>query len=79
MPQREEPSRRRTAIILLAGGILVLFTILLSQASFNWPIFQPNVSEQPLVFAALSALVFLLFVVLTFVLLRTLLKLFAER
>jgi nitrogen fixation/metabolism regulation signal transduction histidine kinase len=32
-----------------------------------------------LVFAALSALVFLLFVVLTFVLLRTLLKLFAER
>src|SRR5581483_10889968 len=38
-----------------------------------------NASEQPFVFAALSALVFLLFVVLTFILLRTLLKLFAER
>lgn len=77
--KREEPSRRRTAIILLAAGTFVLFTILLSQASFNFPIFQPNASEQPFVFAALSALVFLLFVVLTFVLLRTLLKLFAER
>src|SRR5579871_5102741 len=78
-PKRDEPSRRRTAIILLVAGIFVLFTILLSQASFNLPVFQPNASEQPFVFAALSALIFLLFVVLTFVLVRTLLKLFAER
>ena len=79
VPKRGETSGRRTAIILLAGGSFVLFTILLSQASFNLPIFRPNASEQPFVFAALSALVFLLFVVLTVILLRTLLKLFAER
>ena len=79
VPKRGETSGRRTAIILLAAGSFVLFTILLSQASFDLPIFRPNASEQPFVFAALSALVFLLFVVLTVILLRTLLKLFAER
>ena len=78
-PKHDAASGRRTAIILLAAGSFVLFTILLSQASFNLPIFRPNASEQPFVFAALSALVFLLFVVLTVILLRTLLKLFAER
>jgi len=79
LSKRDEPSRRRTAIILLAAGTFVLFTILLSQASFNWPVFQPNTTQQPFVFAALSALIFLLFVILTFVLARTLLKLLAER
>jgi nitrogen fixation/metabolism regulation signal transduction histidine kinase len=68
---------------LLGAGIFLLFALVLSQASFNLPFLHPNDNDQsftgPLVFAALSALIFLLLVTLTFVLLRTLLKLFAER
>jgi len=58
----------------------LLFGILLSQSSFDQPAFlNPDNNQQLLFFAALSALIFLLFVALTFVLARNLLKLFAER
>jgi two-component system nitrogen regulation sensor histidine kinase NtrY len=71
---------RKKIIIPLAIGIAVLFGILLSQSSFDQPAFlNPDNNQQLLVFAALSALIFLLFVALTFVLFRNLLKLFAER
>ncbi len=64
----------------LAAGIALLFGILLSQSSFDQPAFlNPDNNQQLLFFAALSALIFLLFVALTFVLARNLLKLFAER
>ena len=67
-------------IIPLAAGIALLFGILLSQSSFDQPAFlNPDNNQQLLFFAALSALIFLLFVALTFVLARNLLKLFAER
>src|SRR5438132_9750619 len=72
-------SGRRKAIILLAIGIFVLFGILLSQSSFDLPFLNPDTNQQLLFFAALSAVIFLLFVALTFVLARNLLKLFAER
>src|SRR5436305_5335516 len=77
-----ENTRRKKVIILLAIGILLLFGILLSQSSFDLPFLNPDTNQQrfPLLsFAALSALIFLLFVALTFVLARNLLKLFAER
>jgi len=80
--RQPEPTSRKKAIILLAIGILVLFGILLSQSSFDLPLLNPDTNQQrfPLLsFAALSALIFLLFVALTFVLARNLLKLFAER
>jgi two-component system, NtrC family, nitrogen regulation sensor histidine kinase NtrY len=64
---------------LLAVGIIVLFAILLSQSSFDLPFLNPDTNQQLLFFAALSLLIFLLFVLLTFVLVRNLLKLFAER
>ncbi len=64
---------------MLAIGIVLLFGILLSQSSFDLPFLNPDTNQQLLFFAALSALVFLLFVALTFVLARNLLKLFAER
>jgi two-component system nitrogen regulation sensor histidine kinase NtrY len=80
--RNQKTTSRKKAIILLAIGILVLFGILLSQSSFDLPFLNPDTNQQrfPLLFfAALSALIFLLFVALTFVLARNLLKLFAER
>ncbi len=76
-----DPQRRRKRVIIpLAVGIALLFGILLSQSSFDQPAFlNPDSNQQLLLFAALSALIFLLFVALTFVLARNLLKLFAER
>src|SRR5215470_20387114 len=75
----DESTRRKKVIVLLAVGIIVLFAILLSQSSFDLPFLNPDTNQQLLFFAALSALVFLLFVALTFILARNLLKLFAER
>ncbi|HMH06119.1 MAG TPA: hypothetical protein VK579_05500, partial [Terriglobales bacterium] len=75
---KETPSRKKM-IVLLAVGIFVLFGILLSQSSFDLPFLNPDTNQQLLFFAALSAVIFLLFVALTFVLARNLLKLFAER
>jgi two-component system, NtrC family, nitrogen regulation sensor histidine kinase NtrY len=77
-PERETSGRRK-AIILLTIGILLLFGLLLSQSSFDLPFLNPDTNQQLLFFAALSAVIFLLFVALTFVLARNLLKLFAER
>ena len=71
-------SSRKKVIIPLAVGIALLFGILLSLTSFDLPL-NPGTNQQLLVFASLSALIFLLFVALTFVLARNLLKLFAER
>jgi two-component system, NtrC family, nitrogen regulation sensor histidine kinase NtrY len=74
-----ENAHRKKIILLLAAGIFLLFGILLSQSSFDLPFLNPDTNQQLLFFAALSALIFLLFVALTFVLARNLLKLFAER
>src|SRR6185436_5053484 len=53
---------------------------ILAQTSFDLPPFlNPDTNQQLLFFATLSAVVFLLFVALTFILARNLLKLFAER
>ena len=77
-PEEITSSRRRKAIPLLAAGVVILFVVILWQASFNLT-FTPDSNQQLIFFAALSALIFLLFVALTFVLARNLLKLFAER
>ncbi len=66
-------------IILLAVLIFLLFAIIFSQQAFDLPFLHPDTNEQTLIFAALSAVIFLMLVALTFVLLRTLLKLYAER
>src|SRR3954471_14086732 len=73
------PKDRKRLIIFLAAGSLVLFAILLSESSFDLPFINPSTTQQTVFLAALSALVFLLFVTLTFVLARNLIKLFAER
>jgi two-component system, NtrC family, nitrogen regulation sensor histidine kinase NtrY len=79
-PTRNKPSRKKV-ITLLAIGIVASFGILLSQSSFDLPFLNADTQQRfPLLFfAALTILIFLLFVALTFVLARNLLKLFAER
>jgi two-component system nitrogen regulation sensor histidine kinase NtrY len=79
-PSSDLDRHRKRVIVPLAVAIALLFGILLSQASFDQPAFlSPDNNRQLLFFAALSLLIFLLFVALTFVLARNLLKLFAER
>ena len=79
-PIRPDPlvSSRKKIIIPVALGLALVFGMLLALTSFDLP-FQPNTNQQLLLFAALSVLIFVLFLSLTFVLARNLLKLFAER
>lgn len=71
--------KRRTLVTLLAIPAFLALTILFSQQAFNLTFLRPDSSSQTLVFAALSALVFILFLVLCLMIARILLKLFAER
>jgi hypothetical protein len=79
-PTRPQEKRNRTpALIALSICTFFLFAVIFAQATFKLTFLQPDTSEETLIFAAVSALIFLLFVALTFVLLRTLLRLYAER
>lgn len=73
------PSNRRRAVLSLGAGAFVLLVILVSQAAFNLKFISLDSNRDLAGFAALSAIIFLLFVALTFVLARNLLKLYAER
>ena len=77
--RKPAPRRRKLALVLLAVAIFFLFLVVFSQQAFDLTFLRPTSAEQTLILAALSALIFLLLVALTFVLLRTLLKLYAER
>lgn len=72
-------SDRKQVIILLTIAVIALFVVLASQTAFNNTILEAETNQQAIVFYALSLLISLLFVALTFVLARNLLKLFAER
>ena len=72
-------SNRKQYIILLAIAVFFLLAILVSQTAFDLTLLRPGNNQQIVVFYALSLLISLLFVALTFVLARNLLKLFAER
>ena len=77
--RRQKTSYRKQVIILLSISVFFLLVILVSETSFDLPFLRPDSNQDIVVLAALSALIFLLFVALTFVLMRNLLKLFAER
>jgi two-component system nitrogen regulation sensor histidine kinase NtrY len=70
---------RKQYIILLAIAVFFLLVLLVSQTAFDLTLLRPGNNQQIVVFYALSLLISLLFVALTFVLARNLLKLFAER
>jgi two-component system nitrogen regulation sensor histidine kinase NtrY len=72
-------SNRKQVIVLLAVAVFFLLAILVSQTAFDLTLLRPGNNQQIVVFYALSLLISLLFVALTFVLARNLLKLFAER
>ncbi|HEV2400988.1 MAG TPA: ATP-binding protein [Candidatus Sulfotelmatobacter sp.] len=72
-------SDRKQVIILLSVAVIALFVVLASQTAFNNTILDAETNQQAIVFYALSLLISLLFVALSFVLARNLLKLFAER
>src|ERR1700683_3468567 len=75
----EEPSRRKRVIYVTGVAVLLLLAAIISQVSFDLNFLRPDSNQQIVVFASLELLIFLLFVALTFVLVRNLLKLFAER
>ncbi len=85
MPSYSPPNRppqkanRTPALVALSICIFFLFTVIFAQATFKIGFLQPDTSEETLIFSAVSALIFLLFIALTFVLIRTLLRLYAER
>ncbi len=71
---------RNRAIIPVALGFVVLCAVLLALTSFDLPqTWNPDTNQQLLLFAFLAVLIFVLFLALTFVLVRNVLKLFAER
>ena len=80
IPNRPPKKPNHTpALIALSICTFFLFAVIFAQATFKLTFLQPDTSEETLIYAALSALIFLLFIALTFVLLRTLLRLYAER
>src|SRR5215813_12646784 len=79
-PTRPKPKGNNTpALVALSICLFFLFTVILAQATFKLTFLQPDTSEETIIFAAVSALIFLLFVALTFVLIRTLVRLYVER
>ena len=81
MPLQREtraPSRKKVILLLVAAG-LPLFGILFSLSSFELRFINPKTNQQTVSLVALTLFVSLLFGALTFVLMRNLIKLFAER
>ena len=79
VPSPSKKPNRTPAVVALSVVVFFLFAVIFAQATFKLTLFEPDTSEETLIFAALSALIFLLFVALVFVLIRTLLRLYAER
>lgn len=75
----ENSNRRRTLLIILLILVLVLFFLGWSQASLNLDFIRPSSASQTILVLALSAVIFLAFVIFALILLRILLKLYIER
>ena len=71
--------RRKTALIVLLILVPILFFMGWSQASLNLSFIRPSSPGQTLLLLALSAVIFLAFVIFALILSRILLKLYVER
>ena len=71
--------RRRSRILALGVGFLLLFLALASLNAFNWKFLNPTTIQQTVVFTGISALASLLFIAVLLLLGRNLLKLYADQ
>ena len=79
-PRRRQRSGRRTVPWLLAGTVAVLLAIIVAQQLLNLgSVVPPETGSDTLLLYALSSLNFAAFIVFSFILLRSLLKLRRER
>jgi hypothetical protein len=70
---------RRTTVYLLGGALALVIVILAALQAFNMRFLTPESTEETIVFAALTVLVFLLLMTLMLLLLRNILKLYADQ
>jgi PAS domain S-box-containing protein len=71
--------RRRQVLIFLLALVVALFFLGWSQASLNLTFIRPSSAAETIFLLALSAVIFLAFVIFALILLRILLKLYVER
>jgi PAS domain S-box-containing protein len=71
--------RRKILLVILLILVPILFFLGWSQASLNLSFIRPASAQQTLVLIAVSAVIFLAFVIFALILTRILLKLYAER
>ena len=74
-----ESKHRKVLVVVLAAAFLLLLMLFFSLNAWNVPSLQPRSSGLILVFTGLSAVAFLLFVVLLVLLSRNILKLYADQ
>ena len=74
-----EPKYRRTTVTVLAAATLLLVLLLSALNAFKLSFLHPSSTGEIFVFTALSVIVFLLFVTLLLLLLRNILKMFADQ
>ena len=72
-------NRRKLLSIALGTALLILFPALATLNAFNLKFLNPATTEQTLVFTALSVIAFLLFVAVLVLLVRNVLKLYADQ
>ncbi len=77
--ERKLQIRRKAVLVLLLVLVVVLFLLGWSQASLNLSFIRPDSAQQTILLIAVSALVFLAFVIFALILTRILLKLYVER
>lgn len=76
----ESRTRRRIAPVLLGGLVLLLLSVLIAQqVSGLWEVVTPDTAADTLLLYALSSLIFVSFIVFTFIFVRSLVKLRRER